>query len=162
MPVGILPTQDVAKLFPRLLIQLSSTILNAKSKKQAYIPRKLIHERAPVMESLNISRSRQGKTTGWKKAAKINCIILVCMSITLISSLIVAIVFNGGFRKALVFYDGSCDGGTVSQVNTALHLLINIASTLMVNHSPPSLSLTLANILSTVGNDHHVIEWLDI
>lgn len=77
---------------------------------------------------------RHGKeySSGWRKAAKINSIVLTVMSIVLICFLIAATSTNG-FDKAVFFYDGNCDGGSVAQLNTVLHLLINIVSTLVVS-----------------------------
>lgn len=56
------------------------------------------------------------------------------MSIVLICFLIAATSTNG-FDKAVFFYDGNCDGGSVAQLNTVLHLLINIVSTLVLASS---------------------------
>lgn len=54
------------------------------------------------------------------------------MSVFLIACLISAASQVGGIEKALMFYDGDCDGGNVSKLNMALHLLINVVSTLVV------------------------------
>ncbi|KAI0848380.1 hypothetical protein F5Y00DRAFT_270122 [Daldinia vernicosa] len=72
-------------------------------------------------------------STGWKKAAKINCIILVCMSATLVGCSIATALQARSVQKILFFYGGDCDRGLVSKVNTAFHLLINVVSTLVVN-----------------------------
>lgn len=85
------------------------------------------------MDSLNFWGDRKSSSSGWKQAAKVNCITLTCMSVVLISCLISAISRSGGLGKALFFYDGTCDGGNVSQVNMTLHLLINVVSTLVVS-----------------------------
>ncbi|KAI0880270.1 uncharacterized protein GGS22DRAFT_87675 [Annulohypoxylon maeteangense] len=85
------------------------------------------------MDFLNVWRS-DDRSTGWRQAAKVNSIVLATMSITLIGFLIAAATKNG-FDKAVFFYDGSCDGGSVAIVNMALHLLINVVSTLVVPSS---------------------------
>lgn len=77
------------------------------------------------------------------------------MSIILISFLITAACYNDGFQKALFFYDGSCDEGSVSQVNTALHLLINVFSTLVVRSPPLSHTSTPTNLYYTVGKFYY-------
>ncbi|OTA80094.1 hypothetical protein M434DRAFT_86712 [Hypoxylon sp. CO27-5] len=87
------------------------------------------------MDSLNLWGSRDEGSTGWKKAAKVNCTILAAMSVTLIGCLITVTAKVGGIKHTLPFYGGGCDGGSVSQVNTVLHLLINIISTLVVTSS---------------------------
>lgn len=85
------------------------------------------------MARLNLPKFYQYSSTGWKKAAKVNCVVLIFMSVALVVCLIVVASQNGGSQKALFFYNGDCDEGSVSQVNTALHLLINVISTLMVS-----------------------------
>ncbi|KAI0099440.1 hypothetical protein F4814DRAFT_442966 [Daldinia grandis] len=90
------------------------------------------------MDSLDFWGNRKNGSSGWKQAAKVNCVILVCMSVTLVGCLISAISKSGGLRKALFFYDGNCDGGSVSQINMTLHLLINVVSTLVVILNSPS------------------------
>nr|UPM17953.1 putative multipass membrane protein [Hypoxylon sp. CO27-5] len=87
------------------------------------------------MDSLNLWGSRDEGSTGWKKAAKVNCTILAAMSVTLIGCLITVTAKVGGIKHTLPFYGGGCDGGSVSQVNTVLHLLINIISTLVLASS---------------------------
>ncbi|OTA69970.1 hypothetical protein K449DRAFT_360814 [Hypoxylon sp. EC38] len=87
------------------------------------------------MDSLNFWGSRDGGSTGWKQAAKVNCTILAATSVTLIGCLIAVTTKVGGIKHTLPFYHGGCDGGSVSQVNVVLHLLINIISTLVVTSS---------------------------
>ncbi|KAI0172693.1 hypothetical protein GGR52DRAFT_580403 [Hypoxylon sp. FL1284] len=90
---------------------------------------------------------------GWKKAAKVNCIVLVSMSVALVGCLIAAVSQAGGIRKALFFYSGDCNGDTVSLVNMALHLLINVVSTLVVLNSPSREEINTA---------HSKRSWLEI
>ncbi|KAI1733597.1 hypothetical protein F4680DRAFT_463028 [Xylaria scruposa] len=73
------------------------------------------------------------KTTGWKRAARVNCAILVVLSATLIGLSSTALSY--GFKTALFFYAGSCSGRNVTTINIALHLLINVVSTLVVSVS---------------------------
>lgn len=84
------------------------------------------------MDALYLWGSRDGPS-GWKQAAKVNCIVLASMSVTLVGCLISATSKVGGIEQALFFYDGDCDGGNVSQVNMVLHLIINVVSTLVVS-----------------------------
>ncbi|KAI1779054.1 hypothetical protein F4818DRAFT_238028 [Hypoxylon cercidicola] len=83
------------------------------------------------MYTLNLLKFHRSTSTGWKRAAKVNCIVLICMSLALLGCLIAAAIQVGGIQKALFFYEGDCDEGSVSRVNTALHLLINVISTLV-------------------------------
>ncbi|KAI1359401.1 hypothetical protein F5Y08DRAFT_332352 [Xylaria arbuscula] len=70
------------------------------------------------------------KTSGWKKAARVNCTILVILSAIRIG--LSSTALSQGFKTALFFYSGSCSSHHVSTINTSLHLLINVVSTLVV------------------------------
>ncbi|KAI8957866.1 hypothetical protein F5Y11DRAFT_352123 [Daldinia sp. FL1419] len=89
---------------------------------------------------------RNGGTSGWRQAAKVNCVILTCMSATLISFLIAAVWKTGGLRRAPFFHSGDCEGSNMSRINMALHLVINIISTLV------SLYLASSNFFMQVLN----------
>ncbi|CAJ2502402.1 Uu.00g097960.m01.CDS01 [Anthostomella pinea] len=80
------------------------------------------------MGSLNFRGSKQD-SNGWKKAAKVNCVVLSVMSVALLACTIAALSHDA--QHALFFYDGDCGGKNVASVNLALHLLINIVSTLV-------------------------------
>ncbi|KAI0538383.1 hypothetical protein GGR58DRAFT_501217 [Xylaria digitata] len=69
------------------------------------------------------------KTAGWKRAARVNCAILIAFSIAML--VLTATVSSYGFQTALFSYSGSCDGGSVKNINLALQLLINVVSTLV-------------------------------
>ncbi|KAI0198419.1 hypothetical protein F4808DRAFT_262319 [Astrocystis sublimbata] len=69
------------------------------------------------------------KSTGWKKAARINCLILVILSVILIALSIATL--SRGFKTALFIYSGNCRSHNVTTVNLAFHLLINVVSTLV-------------------------------
>ncbi|KAI5860053.1 hypothetical protein GGS23DRAFT_607060 [Durotheca rogersii] len=115
------------------------------------------------MDNLNVVGHKDGSSGGWKLAAKVNCIILVVMSIVLISCLIVATSHNGGStQKVLFFYDGDCDEGNVSKVNTALHLLINIVSTLMVTSSNFFMQVLNSPTREEIDRAHLRQSWLGI
>ncbi|OTA91025.1 hypothetical protein M434DRAFT_33071 [Hypoxylon sp. CO27-5] len=98
------------------------------------------------MGSLDLSRRRNNTSTGWKQAARINCIVLILMSATLMGSLIAAVSQVGSIQRALFFYAGDCDNGNVTQVNIALHLLINVVSTLVVINSPSRDEVNIAHL----------------
>lgn len=73
------------------------------------------------------------KSTGWKKAAKVNCIVLTFMSMAFLACLVVSLVKAGGINKVLFFYEANCTTGKASQVNVLLHILINVISTAVVS-----------------------------
>lgn len=74
--------------------------------------------------------------TGWKQAARFNSAVLMAVSLTFISSLVAVLVKTGDIRDAWFFYDGDCDASHVTEVNKALHLLLNLFSTAMVSLTP--------------------------
>ncbi|KAI0452085.1 hypothetical protein F5B21DRAFT_516249 [Xylaria acuta] len=92
------------------------------------------------------------KTAGWKRAARVNCAILVVLSATLIGLSSTALSY--GFKTALFFYAGSCSGRNVTTINIALHLLINVVSTLVVILNSPS--------REEIDRAHAAGSWLDV
>ncbi|KAI1204960.1 uncharacterized protein F4807DRAFT_301545 [Annulohypoxylon truncatum] len=113
------------------------------------------------MDFLNIRSSDSRRSTGWRRAAKVNSIVLATMSMTLIGFLIAATSKNGLY-KALFFYDGDCDGGSVSKVNMVLHLLINIVSTLVVASSNFFMQVLNSPSRREVNTAHFQGSWLGI
>ncbi|KAI1119882.1 hypothetical protein F5Y10DRAFT_273626 [Nemania abortiva] len=119
------------------------------------------------------------RTTGWKKAAGVNCTILVLLSAALIA--LSGIALSHGAQTALFFYSGDCNSGNATIINFALHLLINVVSTLVVSSPiqfeillrPPKDSTVLASsnffmqVLNSPSRDeinraHSRGFWLDI
>ncbi|KAI3319830.1 hypothetical protein HD806DRAFT_547722 [Xylariaceae sp. AK1471] len=74
------------------------------------------------------------KTTGWKKAAKVNCMILVLLSVAMI--ILSSIALFHGAQTAIFLYSGDCISGKATAINLALHLVINVVSTLVALNSP--------------------------
>ncbi|KAI0836750.1 hypothetical protein F5Y06DRAFT_288376 [Hypoxylon sp. FL0890] len=101
-------------------------------------------------------------SSGWKQAAKVNCIILVAMSVILIGLLISVTKKVGSVEQALFFYDGACDGGNVSQVNMVLHLLINVISTLVVTSSNFFMQVLNSPSREELNTAHFKGSWMGI
>ncbi|KAI0864851.1 hypothetical protein F4860DRAFT_501026 [Xylaria cubensis] len=91
------------------------------------------------------------KSSGWKRAARVNCAILAVLSATLIG--LSSTALSNGFKTALFFYAGSCSGRNVTTINIALHLLINVVSTLVVLNSPSR---------EEIDRAHAAGSWLDV
>ncbi|KAI0906787.1 hypothetical protein F4823DRAFT_626801 [Ustulina deusta] len=91
------------------------------------------------------------KTAGWKKGAKVNCTILVVVSLIMIG--LSSIALTNGFQTALFFYSGNCSGGNITTINLGLHLLINVVSTLVVLNSPSR---------EEIDKFHSKGSWLDV
>ncbi|KAI0505354.1 hypothetical protein F5B22DRAFT_640008 [Xylaria bambusicola] len=90
-------------------------------------------------------------TTGWKKSARVNCTILVLLSISMI--ILSGISLSHGAQTALLLYSGDCNSGNATAINLALHLLINAVSTLVVLNSPSR---------EDINRAHSKGAWLDI
>ncbi|KAK9420702.1 hypothetical protein SUNI508_00793 [Seiridium unicorne] len=67
--------------------------------------------------------------SGWRRAAHVNSVILIVLTALLLSCLIASITETGSVTVSLFFFEGGCDGGSATQTNVALHLLLNIVST---------------------------------
>ncbi|KAI1344924.1 hypothetical protein F5Y15DRAFT_364206 [Xylariaceae sp. FL0016] len=112
------------------------------------------------MDSLNFFSSKKD-SNGWKTAAKVNCTILVLMSVTMMSCVIAA-YSRGEGSKVLFFYDGTCTDKNVDVVNTALHLIINIVSTLVLASSNFFMQVLNSPSREEVNEAHFRGSWLGI
>lgn len=81
------------------------------------------------MDFVRFGHDRGQRVTGWKRAAHTNSVVLSVITLILLVSLIVSARRSHGVTKALLFFEGTCDGGTAAQLNVALHLLLNAVST---------------------------------
>jgi hypothetical protein len=83
--------------------------------------------------------------TGWRQSAKVNCAVLLICSVTLI--VLVIVILAPGSLKPVFFFAAECDSGRVATLNLALHLLINIISTLVVSSYLVFVIRTLADCI---------------
>ncbi|KAI1850745.1 hypothetical protein JX266_004027 [Neoarthrinium moseri] len=81
------------------------------------------------MDFIGVRRRPGDRSSNWRRAAHVNSIVLVIVTIILISCLIASITQTGGLVKSFMFHEGTCDGGSASKTNVALHLLLNVVST---------------------------------
>lgn len=75
------------------------------------------------------------KPSGWKQAARVNCAILITIDILLVIFLIISTKSTNSLGKAFIFFQGTCDDGSVSKLNMLLHLLLNTVSTIIFSSS---------------------------
>ncbi|KAI1358746.1 hypothetical protein F5Y08DRAFT_350464 [Xylaria arbuscula] len=73
-----------------------------------------------------------GTSIGWHQAAKVNCILLATLSIVLSSVLVYIAAKSDNILQVVYIFDGSCHSADIPLINTFLHLLINVISTLVV------------------------------
>ncbi|KAI1126490.1 hypothetical protein F5Y10DRAFT_293741 [Nemania abortiva] len=90
-----------------------------------------------------------GTSTGWHRAAKVNCVLLVALNALLLGVFIYAAVKPGSILNIIYIYNGSCDGYAVPLLNLFLHLLINITSTLVILNAPSREELDAAHSKGT-------------
>ncbi|KAI0410837.1 hypothetical protein F5X98DRAFT_384830 [Xylaria grammica] len=76
------------------------------------------------------SSNKRPAATGWRQSAKVNCAVLLVSSVAL--AVLVIVVLARSSLKPVFFYAAECDSGKVATRNLALHILINIVSTLVV------------------------------
>ena len=110
------------------------------------------------MSSVNSSPqpSRRKYLQGWRFGA-INC--TIAASTVFIINLVVTIVFSPhGGDEAL--YTGDCEKSR--QMNTALHILINILSTILLSSSNYCMQCLSAPTRKEVDAAHASGKWLDI
>ncbi|KAI1740909.1 hypothetical protein F4680DRAFT_418089 [Xylaria scruposa] len=111
------------------------------------------------MEVLNLFISRKGRScTGWKRAARVNCIILITLSTVLV--VLSGLSLRNGAQKTIFLYSGDCDEGNVSHLNTGLHFLINVVSTLILASSNFFMQILNAPSREEVDTAHAKGSWL--
>ncbi|RYC65472.1 hypothetical protein CHU98_g744 [Xylaria longipes] len=100
---------------------------------------------------------------GWRQSAKVNCAVLLISSVAL--TVLAIVVLARGSLKPVFFYAADCDSGKVATRNLALHLLINIASTLvavLLASSNFFMQVLNAPTREEVDNAHFKSSWLGI
>ncbi|KAI1342586.1 hypothetical protein F5Y15DRAFT_373244 [Xylariaceae sp. FL0016] len=104
--------------------------------------------------------SFRSRLTGWRAQATINCAILTVASAALVSCSVVAALRNDG--KIINLYSGECNGSPISRVNTGLHLLINVISTLVLGSSNFFMQILNAPSREEADEAHSKGSWLGI
>ncbi|KAF2439612.1 hypothetical protein P171DRAFT_525453 [Karstenula rhodostoma CBS 690.94] len=124
----------------------------------SYRPHSMCAEKAsstPAGTTHKIPSSITRYTTGWRFGA-ING--AFSSSIVFFINLIVTILFSS--HKNGVLFDGDCD--RASKLNTGLHLLINILSTVLLSSSNYCMQCLSAPTRKEVDDAHSKGKWLDI
>ncbi|KAI0965610.1 hypothetical protein F4678DRAFT_451957 [Xylaria arbuscula] len=103
-----------------------------------------------------------GASTGWHRAAKVNCILLVTLIIVLSSVFIPIAAESHNILKVFIFFDGSCDSAGIPLINTFLHLLINVISTLVLASSNFFMQVLNAPSREELDAAHTRSTWMDI
>lgn len=108
-------------------------------------------------------KSRGWLLSGWRKAAIVNIGLLSTALLVLIGVFAVAVSkTNGNFRQSWTFYTTVCRDRSTSQIDTILHLLINILSTIVLASSNFFMQVLNAPSRQEVDSAHARGIWLDI
>ncbi|KAI1178355.1 hypothetical protein F4777DRAFT_538430 [Nemania sp. FL0916] len=107
-------------------------------------------------------RKYMGASTGWHQAAKVNCILLVALSIVLSSISIPIATKSQGILKTVYIFDGSCSTAGIPLINTFLHLLINVTSTLVLASSNFFMQVLNAPSREELDAAHNQGTWMDV
>jgi hypothetical protein len=76
-----------------------------------------------------MANSDSHSRNGWRRAAQVNIAVLVVITVTMFCFLMASISREKTFERAYMFFAGTCDGGSATQINVGLHLMLNVVST---------------------------------
>lgn len=102
------------------------------------------------------------RLTGWRKSAFINTILVFAVLLVLISLHVVVWAKSGSLDGSQIIYSGSCLGNSVGRLNTFLHLLINILSSLVLASTNFFMQVLNAPSRAELDRAHEKGNWLDI
>jgi hypothetical protein len=87
-------------------------------------------------------------------------IVLAIFLTNLVLTLVAWLTFETSNDGVITFFRGSCDHA--KRLDTALHFIINVLSTLLLNLSDSALQLAVAPTRAEVDRAHSEGKWLDI
>ncbi|TDZ32092.1 hypothetical protein C8035_v012335 [Colletotrichum spinosum] len=100
--------------------------------------------------------------SGWRRAAAVNVVLMNVALAVLIGVLCVAISATGDVARAWEFYRADCGSGSLSVLNTLLHLLLNALSTVVLASSSFFMQVLNSPSRREVDATHARGDWLDI
>lgn len=109
-----------------------------------------------LAKRLSSVRHHSSRVTGWKPGV-IN--FAVCACVVLIINLVVSI-WGSATYKQKVLTEGNCE--QVKRLNSGLHVLINILSTILLSGSNYCMQCLSAPTREEVDSAHSARKWLDI
>lgn len=102
------------------------------------------------------------RLTGWRKGAFVNTILVFLVLLVLIISHIYLWTTSGDPFGYHIIHSGRCAGNSVGRLNTLLHLIINILSTLVLASTNFFMQVLNAPSRAELDNAHEKGSWLDI
>lgn len=100
--------------------------------------------------------------TGWTRGASINTMLVSIVFLTLFVCQIYLWAKSGSLYDYQTIHSGSCVGNGVGHLNTLLHLVINILSTLVLASTNFFMQVLNAPSREELDNAHGKGSWLDI
>lgn len=105
---------------------------------------------------------RFSRLSGWRKSAVVNTILVSIVFLVLTLSHVVLLARSGDPTGYHVIHSGSCAGDSVGRLNTVLHLLINILSSLVLASTNFFMQVLNAPSREELDSAHGQGSWLDI
>lgn len=109
-----------------------------------------------LVKRLSPVRRYKSRVTGWKPGV-VN--FAVCACIVLIINMVVSI-WGSAARKGKVLAEGDCQ--QIKRLNSGLHIIINILSTILLSGSNYCMQCLSAPTREEVNSAHSARKWLDI
>lgn len=100
--------------------------------------------------------------SGWRRGAFINIILVSTVFVVLLSSHIFFWAKSGSLVGYQIIHSGTCVGNGVGRLNTMLHLVINILSTLVLASTNFFMQVLNAPSREELDKAHEKGSWLDI
>lgn len=105
---------------------------------------------------------RFSRLSGWRKSAFVNTILVSIVFLVLTLSHAFLVARSGDPTGYHVIHSGSCAGNSVGRLNTLLHLLINILSSLVLASTNFFMQVLNAPSREELDSAHGQGSWLDI
>ncbi|KAH8766124.1 hypothetical protein F5883DRAFT_496436 [Diaporthe sp. PMI_573] len=105
---------------------------------------------------------RFSRLTGWRKSAHINTFLVSTVFLVLLSCHIILWAKPDSTAGYQIIHSGRCDGNGVGRLNTVLHLIINVLSSLVLASTNFFMQVLNAPSREELDTAHEKGSWLDI
>lgn len=102
------------------------------------------------------------RLTGWRKSAIVNTILVSLVLVVLVISQLSLWLKSGDPFGYHIIHSGGCAGDGVGRLNTLLHLIINILSTLVLASTNFFMQILNAPSRAELDSAHEKGSWLDV
>lgn len=102
------------------------------------------------------------RLSGWRRSAFINTVLVSTVFLVLLSSQVFLWAKSGDLAGYHIIHSGQCAGNGVGRLNTLLHLIINILSSLVLASTNFFMQVLNAPSRAELDSAHERGSWLDI